>query len=397
MAKILFETFLVFLKLGCISFGGPLAHMGYFHSEFVSNRKWLTEEDFADLIAVCNFLPGPASSQMGMAIGCLRGGILGSILAFVGFTLPSAILMTSLGLGLLHFRALMNETILHALQIGAVVVIAQALWQMTNKLTPDRNRFTLAIVAAIFVSFQKGISFEIIALVAGGACGYFLFGNEARPTPNRATYKISKRASLFFLFLFFLLLITLPLVRIYTYLDALALFDHFYRAGSLVFGGGHVVLSLLEEEIVAKGILSSPDFTAGYGLVQAMPGPLFSISAFIGAMNSLSINGIRGALICLTALFLPGFLLILGVLPFWSDLQKLPKLFSIMKGVNAIVVGMLIAVFYNPLFLKTILNVFDFYQALVAFLLLQFWKVPIPFVLLILIISGLILNHDFTY
>ncbi|MDZ4727137.1 MAG: chromate efflux transporter [Leptospira sp.] len=370
------EIFFIFFRLGCTSFGGPIAHLGYFHHEFVEKRKWLTEVAYSDLVALSQFLPGPASSQVGMALGSLRGGILGSLLSFLGFTLPSFFLMTSFGLGMLALGSKIPVSLLHGLQLSAVAIIIQAVWQMGNKLCPDKERILICIGAAIISSIVSGIIGQIFVIVFGGFIGYiFLRKIEISPYHN-VDYQISKPLALFFLFLFLLFLFGFPILRLFWDSNIFLLFDSFYRTGSLVFGGGHVVISLLEDEIVAQGILSKLDFLSGYGFAQGIPGPLFTISSYIGAMNSLGINGMLGAIICSVAAFLPAYFLILGILPFWNSIRKFKVMLYMMSGINAAVVGLLLSVLYDLLYKETVINTFDFYLLLIAVILLQKWKLP---------------------
>lgn len=375
MANI-FEVFWIFLKLGFTSFGGPIAHLGYFHDEFVLRRKWLDEHAYADLVALCQFLPGPASSQVGMALGFSRAGYFGAIAAWIGFTLPSAALLVLFAFGISSLTGTIHLSYLHGLKIVAVSIVAHAIWGMSTKICPDKIRATMAVVAAILASLMTSALAQIGIIAAGGAIGIALLKNNDQLPHSPFSTKSSRRAGTFLLAVFAVILIGLPLlVSLYNNV-ALKQFDSFYRAGSLVFGGGHVVLPLLKNEVVTSGWVSNESFMAGYGAAQAIPGPLFSFSAYLGAVSSVQPSGIIGALICLIAAFLPSFLLVLGVLPFWENLRKFDQMKFAMKGINATVVGLLLAAFYNPVWSSAIFTAKDFAIALGAFLLLMFWKAP---------------------
>lgn len=372
----LFEVLWIFLKLGFTSFGGPIAHLGYFHDEFVLRRKWLDEHAYADLVALCQFLPGPASSQFGMALGFSRAGYFGAIAAWIGFTLPSAALLVLFAFGISSLTGTIHLSYLHGLKIVAVSIVAHAIWGMSTKLCPDKIRATMAVVAAILASLMTSALAQIGIIVAGGAIGIALLKNNDQLPHSPFSTKSSRRAGTFLLAVFAVILIGLPLLASLYNNIALKQFGSFYRAGSLVFGGGHVVLPLLKNEVVTSGWVSNESFMAGYGAAQAIPGPLFSFSAYLGAVSSVQPSGIIGALICLIAAFLPSFLLVLGVLPFWENLRKFDQMKFAMKGINATVVGLLLAAFYNPVWTSAIFTAKDFAIAIGAFLLLMFWKAP---------------------
>tara|TARA_A100001037_G_scaffold299312_1_gene324630 strand:- start:28582 stop:29775 length:1194 start_codon:yes stop_codon:yes gene_type:complete len=372
------RIFLIFLQLGLTSFGGPIAHLGYFREAFVERRKWISEKSFAELIALCQFLPGPASSQVGMGLGLARGGILGSLSAWLGFTLPSAILMILFGYGVINFSKDISPGALHGFKIVAVAVVAQAIWGMSKVLCPDNLRITIAIASAsLILVFETAlVQFSVITL--GAFLGVFFLKAETKSEKTSLGIQISKGFSVLCLTLFFLFLFGLPfLSKIYASPN-LSIFDSFYRSGSLVFGGGHVVLPLLKTEVVPTGLVSKEAFMAGYGAAQAVPGPLFTFSAFLGTVLKSGPSGWIGATICLIAIFLPSFFLILGVLPFWDSLGKLQFISKALLGINASVVGLLIAAFYNPLWTSGILSLYDFILAMLAFLFLVFWRIP-PF------------------
>ncbi len=370
------EVFGVFLKLGLTSFGGPIAHLGYFRDEFVVRRKWLDDRIYADLVALCQFTPGPASSKVGIGIGLAKAGLPGAFAAWLGFTLPSAIALLLFAYGVQTFAADLGAGWLHGLKVVAVAVVAQAVWGMARTLTPDAPRFTLAIiVAAITLAWPTSLG-QAGAIVFGGVVGYALSWGKQDSGHVAMPISLGKAAGVISLALFFALLIGLPFLTLAYPSQPLALFDSFYRAGSLVFGGGHVVLPLLQSEVVPPGWVSNDAFLAGYGAAQAVPGPLFTFAAYLGAIMGPEPNGWLGASLCLLAIFLPAFLLVLGVLPFWDTLRQVPAVRAALTGVNAAVVGLLVAALYDPVWTSGILGRADFGLGLAAFALLVFWKVP---------------------
>jgi chromate transporter len=377
------DIFRIFLRLGLTSFGGPIAHLGYFRQEFVTKRRWLDEHAYADIVGLCQFLPGPASSQVGLALGFSRGGTLGAVAAWLGFTLPSAILLVLFGLGLNALSSQFGSGWLHGLKVVAAAVVAQALWGMGRTLCPDKERASLAVAATSFVSLFPSSLGQIGTILASGLLGWaFLRTSTIRPEVD-VPMGGGRRIGAVFLAAFFVLLLGLPglVAAIPNY--PLHLFDGFYRAGALVFGGGHVVLPLLQAVVVPAGWVSNSEFLAGYGAAQAVPGPLFSFAAFLGAVSAHSPSGWLGAGIALVAVFLPGFLLVLGMLPFWEHLRRYEAMRRAMLGVNAAVVGLLLAAFFNPVWTSAVHNATDFCLAVIAFLLLVFWKVP-PWLVVIL-------------
>lgn len=370
------DVFWVFLRLGLTSFGGPIAHLGYFHEAFVVRRKWLQEAAYADLVALCQFLPGPASSQVGMALGFSRAGYLGALAAWLGFTLPSALLMMLFALSVAEFSDYLPAGALHGLKVVAVAVVAQAIWGLGIKLCPDRKRLSLAVAASLWISLWPTAGAQIAIVIAGGLFGLFALRTQ-NPLPHTPIQVPTSRAmGLVFLSAFFALLVGLPWLAKTTGNPALRQLDSYYRVGSLVFGGGHVVLPLLKNEVVGPGWVSQSDFVAGYGAAQGIPGPLLSLSAYLGAVASVPPSGLWGGLLCLGAIFLPSFLLILGVLPFWENLRQHQSMRFAMSGINAAVVGLLISAFYHPVWTSAILNARDFSLGLAAFALLAFWKTP---------------------
>ncbi|HHX7188898.1 MULTISPECIES: chromate transporter [Bacillus cereus group] len=375
--KILLEVLLVSIRLGLTSFGGPIAHLGYFHEEYVRKRKWMDEKSYADLVALCQFLPGPASSQVGIGIGVMRAGVLGGILAFIGFTLPSFIALIIFAL-VLQGLNIGDVSWIHGLKIVAVVVVAHAILGMAQKLTPDLQRKSIALFALVGTLLWQTAFTQVGVILLSGLVGYLIYKNHADNDEVKLSFPISRKLGVICLSLFFGLLIFLPILREVTSLNWIAMFDSFYRAGSLVFGGGHVVLPLLEREFVPTGWMDEASFLAGYGATQAVPGPLFTFAAYIGAV----IGGWQGGLLATVAIFLPAFLLILGTLPFWDQLRRNPKIKGSLMGVNAAVVGILISAFYHPIWTSAILQPVDFAFAAVLFSMLVYWKLP-PWIIVV--------------
>jgi chromate transporter len=376
------RVFLVFLRLGLTSFGGPIAHLGFFRTEFVARRRWLSEEHYADIVALSQFLPGPASSKVGIMVGVLRAGIPGALAAWLGFTLPSALALIAFGYGVAAIGDLAGASWLHGLKIVAVAVVAQAVWGMAKNLCPDRERLAIAAAATVFVLTVPTTLGQVGAIAVGGLIGWFFLPGETialTPLPVR----ISRLWSIGSIVLFVALLIGLPPAVSATGSHALAMFDAFYRSGSLVFGGGHVVLPLLQAATVQPGWVGNDAFLAGYGAAQAVPGPLFTFAAYLGTVMNQPPNGWVGGLLCLAGIFLPSFFLAIGPLPFWSWIRQHPVMRSVLKGVNAAVVGLLLAALYNPVWTSAIHAPADFAIAAVALLLLVSWKAP-PWLVVIL-------------
>jgi chromate transporter len=370
------EVFAAFLRLGLTSFGGPIAHLGYFHEEFVIRRKWLDEKTYVDLVALAQFLPGPASSKVGIALGLSRAGYPGALAAWTAFTLPSAIALVLFGYGVTSLGNALGSGWLHGLKVAAVAVVAQAVLTMMRALAPDRARATLAVAAAALVLAMPSAVGQIGAIVLGAVFGLALF-RDAPPADHASLpHPVSRTVAVAALILFFAILIGLPLVVATVPSHALQLFEAFYRSGSLVFGGGHVVLPLLQASVVPPGWVSNDAFLAGYGAAQAVPGPLFTFSAYLGTVMGPSPNGWTGAILCLVAMFLPAFLLVIGPLPFWDDLRTRPAAQAALRGVNAAVVGLLLAALYNPVWTSGITSAADFALGVAAFLLLFMWKTP---------------------
>lgn len=371
------EVLAISTKLGLTSFGGPIAHLGYFHNEYIRKRKWMDERTYADLVALCQFLPGPASSQVGIGIGVMRSGLLGGIAAFIGFTLPSVLALILFAFLLQGFD-IGNAGWIHGLKIVAVAIVAHAILGMAQKLTPDRNRATIAILVAIITLLWQTALSQILLILIAGMIGLFLYKNTKIAELAEIKVPISRSFAIGCLSLFFGLLLFLPLLREFTSFYWVAFFDSFYRSGSLVFGGGHVVLPLLERELVPMGWIDQKSFLAGYGATQAVPGPLFTFAAYLGAM----MNGWIGAIIATFAIFLPAFLLVVGTLPFWDTLRRKPKVQGALLGINAAVVGILVAAFYDPIWTSTILVSVDFALSALLFGMLVFWKLP-PWIIVI--------------
>ncbi|QQR35666.1 chromate efflux transporter [Devosia oryziradicis] len=382
------EVFLAFLKLGLTSFGGPIAHLGYFRDEIVVRRRWMGEVAYADLVALCQFLPGPASSQVGFALGLWRAGPLGALAAWTAFTLPSALLMTMLALGSAALDGAAAEGVLHGLKLVAVAVVAQAVWGMARTLAPDANRAAIAVVAVAITAILGGALAQVAAIALGALAGLVICRDGGQGATSASRFTISRMTGLTSLTLFAALLVGLPLFAAASGGHWLDLFDAFYRAGALVFGGGHVVLPLLDAETVASGWVNRDTFLAGYGAAQAVPGPLFTFAAYLGAAD----GGLVGAAIALVAIFLPGFLLLVGVLPFWDALRTRPLMQAGMRGANAAVVGILGTALYNPVWTSAVLTPTDFTLALVGFVALVAWKSPPWIVVVSLGVAGGVLG-----
>ena len=375
------ETFLVFLKLGLTCFGGPIAHLGYFHEEFVVRRKWLDSYAFADTVALCQFLPGPASSKVGMVIGMHRNGWLGAFVAWVGFTLPSALIMTAFAFGMAKLGDVSHAGWFNGLKLAAVAVVAQAVWMMASKFCTEKATAIIALAGAITIlAWPSGIA-QILVIGLGSFFGWLLFRGQrpddtGNPHSGKLTIPYGRRFGAILLVVFVALLLILPALAASTHNSAMASFDSFYRAGALVFGGGHVVLPLLQAGVVKPGWVSNDQFLAGYGVVQAVPGPLFTIAAFLGAVMKPQPNGWVGALWCLVAIFIPGALIAFGSLPFWERLRHLASARALLKGANASVVGVLLAALYQPVWTSAVHGPVEFLFALAAYGLLVFWSWP---------------------
>ena len=385
--KRLVELFIVSLTLGLTSFGGPTAHLGYFHEEYVRKRKWMDEKGYADLVALAQFLPGPASSQVGIGIGVARAGVVGGFVSFLGFTMPSVVALI-LFATLLAGSDISDAGWLHGLKIVAVAIVAHAVLGMAKNLTPDIKRKAIALLALVVTLLWQAAFTQVGVIIVAGLVGLWLFKAQDSSDASSSKFLVSKKMGVICLTLFFTLLGMLPLLRELTGSYWIALFDSFYRSGALVFGGGHVVLPLLEQELVPAGWIGNESFLAGYGATQAVPGPLFTFAAYLGAV----MNGWIGGLFATVAIFLPAFLLIVGALPFWDVLRNHPKIKGAVMGVNAAVIGILLSALYNPIWTSSILRAEDFALAAILFSMLTFWKMPPWIVVLVGALGGTLLS-----
>jgi chromate transporter len=385
------DVLLIFLKLGLSSFGGPIAHIGYFRDEFVTRRRWLDEQAYADLVALCQFLPGPASSQVGFSIGLMRAGYLGGLAAWTGFTLPSAIALVLFAFGAASLGGPLGSGLLHGLKLVAVAIVAQAVSGMARTLCPDRKRASIATVAALLILLSSSSVAQIAAILLGAVAGLWLCRGAPPQAVAHVTMPVSRRAGFLALAAFSILLAGVLLVQLRPSLDAVGLFAAFYRSGALVFGGGHVVLPLLREAFVTPGWVSDDAFLAGYGAAQAVPGPLFSFAAYLGTVVKLEPNGLAGAALGLIGIFLPGILILIGMLPFWDAFRMRASAQAAMGGVNAAVVGLLGAALYNPVWTTSVKTSADFAIALVGFVLLVAWRAPPLVVVIVSALGGVVL------
>ncbi|MCA1010782.1 chromate efflux transporter [Halobacillus halophilus] len=385
--QILLEILFASTKLGLTSFGGPVAHLAYFKDEYIDRRKWLTDKTYADLIALCQFLPGPASSQVGISIGILRGGILGGIISFIGFTLPSVIILVVFALLYQNF-SLADAGFIHSLKVVAAAVVLHALIGLGQKLTPDKSTKAIAVVAALVMLLYPSAWIQIVIIVAAGLLGLSWFKDKAESNIEPIAVTISKKTGILSLTILGISLVSLPIITSVVNNSLLHIFDIFFRVGSLVFGGGHVVLPMIERELVPQGLLSPDEFLAGYGMAQAVPGPLFTFSSYLGTM----LEGVAGAVVATIGIFLPSFLLIIGALPFLSELRKRASFQGILMGVNASVVGILLAAFYDPVVKSSIFDGADFALGTILFALLNIWKVPAWLIVILGVIGGYLLN-----
>lgn len=385
------EVFLAFLRLGVTSFGGPIAHLGYFRDDLVTRRRWMDDRAYADLVALCQFLPGPASSQVGFAMGLQRAGFWGAIAAFLGFTLPSAVLLVAFAAGASLFGGPVGGGILDGLKIVAVAIVAQAVWGMARSLTPDAPRAGIAVVAAALALFAPGAVGQLGALAIGVVAGLVLLRPAAeQPGESLPSFGVPRAVAIGCLVVAAAALVGLPLLAAITQSGLVALADAFFRSGALVFGGGHVVLPLLQAEVVQTGWVSPEAFLAGYGAAQAVPGPLFTFAAYLGAVSSVGPGGAVGATVALAAIFLPGFLVLVGVLPFWDAVRTRPRVRAAMRGANAAVVGILGAALYTPVFTTAVTGPGSFALALIGFVLLTRFRAPAWVVVIVGAIGGVI-------
>jgi chromate transporter len=385
------EVLRVFFRLGISSFGGPIAHIGYFREEFVVRRRWIDEHAYADLVGLCQFLPGPASSQVGFSIGLMRAGYPGALAAWTGFTLPSAIVLVLFAYGAGALSGPAGTGLLHGLKLVAVAIVAQAVWGMARSLCPDRERASIAAIAALIILFSSVSIAQVGAIALGGIAGLWLCRDVPATPSGHVAMPVSRTAGLACLVAFFVLLVGLPILRGVTASSGVALFEAFYRSGALVFGGGHVVLPLLREAFVTPDWVSDDAFLAGYGAAQAVPGPLFTFAAYLGTVVGPTPHGLAGAALGLIGIFLPGILILLGTLPFWDSFRRRTGAQAMMRGVNAAVVGLLGAALYNPVWTSSVKGPEDFGIALVGFVLLMAWRAPPLLVVVISALSGMTL------
>jgi chromate transporter len=394
------EVAVTFLKLGLTSFGGPIAHLGYFRAELVERRRWIDEKGYGELVALSQVLPGPASSQVGFALGLLRAGPLGALTAFLAFTLPSAVLLVGFAFGAAWLHGPVGAGIIAGLKIVAVAIVAQAVWGMARVLTPDARRAAIAVGALVVVAVWGGSLAQVVAIAAGAVAGLLLCRTDpgspdGTAEPSSLRFPVSKPAGAVALGLFAALLVALPILAAPVRSPVVAVADAFYRAGALVFGGGHVVLPLLEAEVVDPGWVGHGEFLAGYGAAQAVPGPLFSFAAYLGAvldpgsgaLASGTPMGIAGAALALAAIFLPGFLILIGVMPFWNALRSHPVAPAMLRGASAAVVGILAAALYNPVFTSAVTDGWTFALAALLFVLLVAIKLP-PWAIVVIGAAG---------
>ncbi|QIB65464.1 chromate efflux transporter [Kineobactrum salinum] len=386
------EVFTAFMLLGLTSFGGPIAHLGYFRVEFVERRRWLSEQAYADLVALCQFLPGPASSQVGFALGLMRAGPWGAAAAWTAFTLPSAILLLLFALGAAVLDGFVSQGIIHGLKVAAVAIVAHAVWGMARNLCPDRRRAGIALAAVITVVLVSGPPGQVAAIVVGALAGMALCRVHLEPEVHELPLPVPARTGHLAGLVFVVLLAGLPLLVWINPSAILALMDAFYRAGALVFGGGHVVLPLLEAEVVQPGWVGADEFLAGYGAAQAVPGPLFTFAAYLGAVMSPPGGSLFGAALALVMIFLPGMLLLVAVLPHWNRFRRWDSAQALMRGANAAVVGILGAALYQPVWTSAILGPYEFVLALTGFLLLSVWKLPAWAVVVVLASGGVLIT-----
>jgi len=385
------EVLRVFLRLGLSSFGGPIAHIGYFRDEFVTRRRWLDEQAYADLVALCQFLPGPASSQVGFSIGLMRAGYAGGLAAWTGFTLPSAIALVLFAYGVGALGGPVGTGLLHGLKLVAVAIVAQAVWGMARSLCPDRERASIAAVAALIILFSPSSPAQIAAILLGAIAGLVLCRAAPAPAEGHVAMPVSRGAGVIALAAFSILLACVLLLAGRLPSQGFDLFAAFYRSGALVFGGGHVVLPLLREAFVSPGWIGDDAFLAGYGAAQAVPGPLFTFSAYLGALVTPQPHGVAGAVLGLFGIFLPGILILVGTLPFWDAFRRRPGAQAAMRGVNAAVVGLLGAALYDPVWTNSVKAPGDFAIALVGFVLLVAWRAPPLIVVLVSACGGIAL------
>ena len=386
------DLFFSFFLLGLSSFGGPIAHIGYFRNVFVKQKKWLDEKTYVDFVSLCNFLPGPSSSQVGMSIGYHFKGISGSLLAWLGFTFPSAIILMFFGYTILNFDNSISNGVLQGLKAVVVVIVFQAILGMGKNLLKDYFGYIIVSITTVILIFFPSSFNQFMCLVFSGFLGLIIYKNEKQTETKKTALSNIKLLSCSALLLFFSLLFLLPFLSEYFGSNILKLASSFFRIGSLVFGGGHVVLPLLQEEFVSSGLIEKDIFLAGYGAAQAIPGPLFTFSSYLGIFLKTEINVFITSLLCLLFIFLPSFLLVVGILPIWQELKKMDVFVRAFKGINASVIGLLVAALYNPIILSSLSGLEDIILILIACVVLFFTKIPQWLAVFILSLSGWVLS-----
>ena len=387
------KIFLTFLMLGATAFGGPVAHLGYFRIQFVDRLRWVDERAYADLVSLCQFLPGPSSSQTGIAIGMMQRGWLGGAAAWLGFTTPAVIIMIALGFGLSFAQTAVGQGVIHGLKLAAVAVIANALWSMARSACGTATQASFAVLACVAMLFATAAWQQILVIALAALAGALMIREDSSNTDPLTKRSGSKFLGTILFMVFLILLLGLPLLTKTFASGNLEAFAIFYRVGSLVFGGGHVVLPMLEAELVPTGWISADTFLAGYGAAQAIPGPMFALTGYLGNVidpSSSYLGGWTGGLIAIVAVFLPSFLLLGAALPYWDALRSRARVRSALSGVNAAVVGLLLAVLYTPVWTSTVQNIVDFATVVIASLLLSMWKVPPWLVVLLAAFTGLL-------
>tara|TARA_R110002110_G_scaffold414147_3_gene643452 strand:- start:20862 stop:22073 length:1212 start_codon:yes stop_codon:yes gene_type:complete len=383
--------FWAFLVLGATAFGGPVAHFGYFRTEFVDRRGWVDARGFADLVSLCQFLPGPASSQTGIAIGMIQRGWPGGIAAWLGFTTPAAIIMIGLGFGLSFSETAAGQGIVHGLKLAAVAVVANALWGMAKNACGDAMRASFAAIACVIILFAVAAWFQLLVIAAAAIAGSLILRDAPLDTSDGPSSSGNRAVGLLLLIVFLLLLLGLPILAETMKSGNLDAFSGFYRVGSLVFGGGHVVLPLLEAEVVPTGWTSTDAFLAGYGAAQAIPGPMFALTGYLGNVidpGNGYVGGWAGGVLAIVAVFLPSFLLLGATLPYWDALRSRDRVRAALSGVNAAVVGLLLAVLFTPVWTSSVRDASDFATVVVAAVLLAVWKLPPWLVVMLAAVAG---------
>ena len=387
------DIFLSFLLLGLTSFGGPIAHIGYFRNFFVKQKKWLDEKLYADFVSLCNFLPGPSSSQVGISIGYYFKGIKGAILAWIGFTMPSVIILMLFGYAILNYDSSIPQGVLKGLKAIVVVIVFQAILGMSKNLLKDNMGYIITFFTALFLIISPSSLNQLICLIISGLIGVFVYREQKRKEKNKKFFIEINFWKISPLILFFVFLIILPIMNEIFNSNLLNLANSFFKVGSMVFGGGHVVLPLLKEEFVASGMIENDLFLAGYGASQAIPGPLFTFSSYLGIFLKSEINTLFTSIFCLFFIFLPSFLLIIGTLSIWNELRKFDSIINAFKGVNASVIGLLIAALYDPIIISSLESYYDFALILISFVILFFTKIPQWAAVFLISLSGWMLAY----